>query len=88
VLWEEGAQVAPTAQADIRIVTEGPGVASEDVRDLVDRMIEAAARDETRVVRLLHECIPSARLTVTPRQWGGAYDPKRRASFGSAGPSV
>ena len=88
VLWEEGAQVAPTAQADIRMVTEEDGVSSEALRDLVDRMIEAAARDEARVVRLLHECIPSATLTVTPRQWGSAYDPKRRTSPGPAGPSI
>jgi FlaA1/EpsC-like NDP-sugar epimerase len=90
VLWEEGAQVAPTAQPDIRIVTEEKGVPSEQLRDLVDRMIEAASRDEARVVRLLHECIPSATLTVTPTQWGSAYDPKRRAApgVGSLGPKV
>lgn len=88
VLWEEGAQVAPTAQADIRIVTEEPGVTSERLRDLVDRMIDAAARDEARVIRLLHECIPSAELTVTPRQWGNTNDPKRLVSFGPTGPSA
>jgi FlaA1/EpsC-like NDP-sugar epimerase len=87
-LWESGAQVAPTAQADIRIVTEEPGVTSEHLRELVDRMIDAAARDEARVIRLLHECIPTAALTVTPRQWGNAYDPKRLVSFGPTGPSA
>ena len=87
-LWEAGARIAPTAQADIRIVTEEPGATSEHLRELVDRMIDASARDEARVIRLLHECIPTAELTVSPRQWGHAYDPKRLVSFGSSGPSA
>ena len=90
VLWEEGAQVALTAQPDIRIVTEEKGLPSEQLRDLVDRMIEAAPRDEERVVRLLHECIPSATLTVTPNRWGSAYDQNRRAAprGNSLGPAI
>ena len=88
VLWEEGARVVPTAQPDIRMVTEQGGAGSGDLRDLVDRMIDAAARDESRVVRLLHECIPTAALTVTPRQWGSPYDPKKRTPSGTEGPTT
>ena len=88
LLWEADAQVGPTAQPDVRIVTEKEVVSAEQLRDLVDRMIDAAARDEARVVRLLHECIPTATLTATPDQWRSAYDPKRRTSAGSLGPPV
>lgn len=77
-LWEDDARVAATVQPDIRVVTEEKRVNSEELRLLVDRLIEAAGRDEARVVRLLHECIPTASLTATPAQWGSNYDPKRR----------
>ena len=88
VLWEEGACVVPTAQRDIRVVSEEHSVSSTELQDFVDRMIDAAGRDEARVVRLLHECIATAKLTVTPRQWGNPYDPTRRTSVGMTGPSV
>jgi FlaA1/EpsC-like NDP-sugar epimerase len=88
LLWEEGACVAPTAQPDIRVVSQEKTVESQELQDLVDRMIDAAGRDEVRVVRLLHECIPSASLSVTPRQWGSTYDPRHRASSGTAGPTA
>jgi len=88
VLWEDGSVFAPTAQPDIRIVNETNTLADEPLRDFVDRLIDAAGRDEARVVRLLHECIPSAALTATPEPWRNPYDPKRRGSAGSAGPSA
>jgi FlaA1/EpsC-like NDP-sugar epimerase len=88
LLWEEGAHVAPTAQPDIRVVSEEKTVQPEQLQDLIDRIVDAAGRDEARVVRLLHECIPSASLSVTPRQWGSTYDPRHRASLGSAGPTA
>jgi FlaA1/EpsC-like NDP-sugar epimerase len=64
VLWETGAHVTTTAQPDIRIVSDEGGLASDRLVPLVDRMIEAAVRDEPRVLRLLKEAIPSAVLTA------------------------
>lgn len=86
ILWEAGAEVIPTAQPDIRVVREEGTIPSELLHGLVDRLIESAGRDEARVIRLLHECIATASLTVTPRQWGSAYDPKNRIALGSTGP--
>src|SRR5262249_38873027 len=79
VLWEDGADVSATAQPDIRLVAESRGLPPERLRELVDRMIEAAARDDARVVRLLHECIPRASLSAVTNRWGRA-----RSAEGSA----
>lgn len=87
-LWEDDARVAATAQPDIRIVTGEKRVNSEELAILVDRLIDAAGRDESRVVRLLHECIPTASLTATPAQWGSNYDPKRRGATTASSPTI
>jgi FlaA1/EpsC-like NDP-sugar epimerase len=72
-LWEDGSDVAPTSQPDIRIVNEPDAIAFDRLGDAVDRMIAAAGRDDSaRVLRLLSECIPTATLARLPDSWGSA----------------
>lgn len=79
-LWEEGAQVAATVQPDIRIVDEPESVTREDLRNIVDRLIDAAGDDEARIVSLLTECIPTANLGARPRPSDEADGASRIAS--------
>lgn len=64
ILWEEGATVEPSERPDIRRVRE-PAMADDDsLDDFITRLAEAALRhDSGRIVRLLHECLPSAKLS-------------------------
>jgi FlaA1/EpsC-like NDP-sugar epimerase len=74
-LWEDQARVEPTLQPDIRVVDEPESISPERLRNIVDRLIEAAGRDDARVVSLLAECIPTANLSPRPRpsdEVGGA----------------
>ena len=68
LLWEAGAVIEPTARGDVRRVVE-PTVVTDDVLDaMVDRLAAAAAADDHhKIVRLFHECLPSAALTAKPR---------------------
>jgi len=67
-LWEEGAVIQPTARGDVRRVLEPTAVADEGLDDIVNKLAAAAARDDhDRIVRVFHECIPSAALTLKPR---------------------
>ena len=68
LLWEAGAVIEPTARGDIRRVVE-PTVVTDDVLDgMVDKLAAAAAADDHhKIVRLFHECLPSAALTSKPR---------------------
>ncbi|HUR20170.1 MAG TPA: nucleoside-diphosphate sugar epimerase/dehydratase [Vicinamibacterales bacterium] len=68
LLWEAGAVIEPTARVDVRRVLE-PMVVPDDVLDaIVDRLAAAAAADDHhKIVRLFHECLPSAALTAKPR---------------------
>ena len=66
-LWEEGAHVAPTGQPDIRIVDEPESMTPDDLRTIVDRLIDAAGRDDADIVSLLADCIPTANLSARPR---------------------
>lgn len=68
ILWEEGATVEPTARGDIRRVFES--ARCDDVRldDLVNKLADAAARDDgERIAKLFRECIQSATVTAKPR---------------------
>jgi FlaA1/EpsC-like NDP-sugar epimerase len=67
LLWEHGARVTPTSQPDIRVVTENELVPPDRLGAVVDRMIEAALRDEARLIRMLKEAIPTAVLTANPK---------------------
>jgi FlaA1/EpsC-like NDP-sugar epimerase len=68
LLWEAGAVIEPTARGDVRRVVE-PTVVTDEVLDaMVDRLAAAAAVDDHhKIVRLFHECLPSAALTAKPR---------------------
>jgi FlaA1/EpsC-like NDP-sugar epimerase len=63
LLWEAGAVVEPTTRGDVRRVVE-PAVVADDVLDsIVEKLVAAAAADDhQRIVRLFHECLPSAAL--------------------------
>jgi FlaA1/EpsC-like NDP-sugar epimerase len=80
-LWEDGARVAPTAQPDIKIVDEPESITPERLRNVIDRLIQAAGRDDERVVDLLAECIPSANLSARPSPSKEAGGPARVASI-------
>ena len=84
VLWEDGADVTPTHQPDIRRVTEADGVSSERLSELIDRMIESAGRDEARVLRALGECIPTATLSARPDNWNVEPEPTRVLQMGAS----
>lgn len=65
ILWEEDAQVSPTARADIRKVLEPMLAEDERLDTLVERLSEAAVRDDTdRISRLLRDFIPSATVSA------------------------
>ena len=66
VLWETGAEVRFTSLPDIRVVLEPEVVPAERLPALIDRMIDAALRDEPRLIRMLKEAIPTAVLTAGP----------------------
>jgi len=68
LLWEAGAVIEPTARGDVRRVVE-PTVVTDEVLDSVVAKLAAAAAadDHHKIVRLFHECLPSAALTSKPR---------------------
>ncbi|GMV22314.1 MAG: dTDP-glucose 4,6-dehydratase [Acidimicrobiia bacterium] len=67
ILWENDATIEPTARGDIRRVREPFAVDDGNLSGLVDRLLDAAARDDDdRIQRLLSEGIPSANLMVSP----------------------
>ena len=80
-LWEDGARVAITAQPDIQVVDEPESIAPEHLRSVVERLIAAAGRDDATVVRLLAECIPTARLTARPTPSDDAGSASKIASI-------
>ena len=86
ILWEEGSRVGPTSAPDIRVVIEPDESSPEQFQDVVDRLIDAASREDARVLRLLAECIPSATLTAPPQPWSGRVDPARPARTLSSAP--
>jgi FlaA1/EpsC-like NDP-sugar epimerase len=62
-LWEEGATISPTERKDISVVSEREELPAAHLNGMVDRLLAAAARDERQeILRLLGECIPTARL--------------------------
>ncbi len=62
-LWEEGATINPTERKDISVVSEREDLPAAQLKGMVDRILDAAARDERQeMLRLLGECIPTARL--------------------------
>jgi FlaA1/EpsC-like NDP-sugar epimerase len=68
LLWESGATVEPTARADVRRVVEPTVVSDLVLDDLVSKLaVAAVADDHDKIVRLFHECLPSASLTSKPR---------------------
>jgi FlaA1/EpsC-like NDP-sugar epimerase len=68
ILWEPDAVIEPTARGDIRRVVELTAVTDDRLDDVVERLAAAAtADDHDRIVRLFHECLPSAALTPRPR---------------------
>jgi FlaA1/EpsC-like NDP-sugar epimerase len=68
ILWEDGALVEPSERANIRRVQEPAAAQDLDLDDLIARLTAAAARDDhNRVVALLQEAVPSARLEPKPR---------------------
>ncbi len=68
ILWEEGAVIEPSTRADVRRVVEPAVVTDAALDDVVNRLASAAVRDDdARIVRLLHECLPSAALITKPR---------------------
>lgn len=76
ILWEPGAEVTPTAQPDVRRVTEPEHFDPDRFAALVERLLEDSARDEARVLRILQDCIPTASLTARPSPWGGGTAPR------------
>jgi FlaA1/EpsC-like NDP-sugar epimerase len=71
VLWEPGAVIEPTARGDVRRVLEPTVVTEDNLDDMVNRLADAAAADDhDRIVRLFHQCVPSATLTARPRPAG------------------
>ena len=68
LLWEPGAVIEPTARGDVRRVVEPSVVSDEFLDSMVDQLAAAAAADDHhKIVRLFHECLPSATLTAKPR---------------------
>ncbi len=71
VLWEDGAVVEPTARGDVRRVRESSVTDDERLDDVINRLAEAASRDDhDRIARLFRECIPSSTVTAKPREPG------------------
>jgi FlaA1/EpsC-like NDP-sugar epimerase len=68
ILWEDGAVVEPTARADIRRVRESSSTDDDRLDEVIHRLVEAAERDDHgRIVRLFHDCLPSATLAAPSR---------------------
>lgn len=68
LLCEPGSIIEPTSRSDIRRVVEPSVVSDEVLDDLVNRLASAAAADDhQKIVRLFHECVPSAILTSKSR---------------------
>lgn len=64
-LWEDGASVEPTTNPDVLRVTELEGASHDDVGTLVQRMIDAAVRDDRMALQVhlaecVHDFVPSA----------------------------
>lgn len=71
ILWEDGAEIEPTARGDIRRVREPNPLESDRLTDLVNRLADAAARDDhERIARLFREAIPTATVQARPRAAG------------------
>jgi len=71
VLWEPNAVVEPTARGDVRRVVEPTAIADEMLEEILGKFTAAAAMDDhDRIVRLFHECLPSAALTSKARPEG------------------
>jgi FlaA1/EpsC-like NDP-sugar epimerase len=67
-LWEEGATISPTQREDISVVREREDLPAEQLDGMIDRLLDAAARDDgQQMLKLLGECIPTARLTARGR---------------------
>ena len=63
LLWEDGATVRPTERSDISVVSEPQNLPVENIDKMVNQLLDAAERDNRpEILRLLGECIPTARL--------------------------
>ena len=72
IVWEEGSTIESTARGDIRRVTEPHLIDASRLDELVDRLADAAARDDSeRIARLLRDYIPSATVEARPRTTPG-----------------
>jgi FlaA1/EpsC-like NDP-sugar epimerase len=68
ILWEDGATIEPTARGDIRRVRESAVADDGMLDDLITRLGDAAARDDSdRIARLFRECVPSASVVSRPK---------------------
>jgi len=68
ILWEDDATIETTASPDIRRVTEPHAIDASRIDDLVARLSEAAARDDSeRIARLIREHIPTATVEAQSR---------------------
>ncbi len=86
ILWEEGAEVEPSARPDIRRVREVPVIEDDQLDEFTARLADAALRDDhDRVVRLLNEQILSARLSPKPRELPERTNARVIAHPGGAG---
>jgi FlaA1/EpsC-like NDP-sugar epimerase len=75
LLWEDGAVIEPTARGDVRRVVEPTVITDELLDSMVERLAAAAAADDhQKIIRLFHECIPTAALTSKARP-GAARTP-------------
>ena len=71
ILWEDDATIERTVSADIRRVTEPHAIEASRLDNLVARLSEAAARDDSeRIARLIREHIPTATVQARPRGAG------------------
>jgi FlaA1/EpsC-like NDP-sugar epimerase len=68
ILWEDDAMIEQTESVDIRRVTEPHAIEASRLDDLVARLSDAAARDDSeRIARLIREHIPTATVESRPR---------------------
>ncbi|MDA1095487.1 MAG: nucleoside-diphosphate sugar epimerase/dehydratase, partial [Acidobacteria bacterium] len=68
ILWEDDATIEQTVSADIRRVTEPHAIEASRLDDLVARLAEAAARDDSeRIARLIREHIPTSTVEARSR---------------------
>lgn len=76
ILWEEGAVVEPTVLGDIRRVRESAAAADDRLDDIIERLTQAASRDDhDRIVRLFHDCIPTSTLAAPHRDVTAHHGP-------------